>query len=132
MSAAEQKAFEAKRYRQQIMLHEITVRAKQQTLAEAEQQAQEMLKVISRLKWSATSSSAQDEFQARIDHLAKSVNLVFSDQAAYPKWTKFALIGGPVFFALLFGFLFLERRRRFKAITEAELASLEEADKNDT
>jgi len=134
MSGDKQKAFEARRYRQQIMLHEIIVAAKVQASPKIRKEAEVILSDLSTLKWSKTSSKAQSalqEMDKRIDRLAKEAKLIYSDQPVYPKWMKFAVAGGTAFLVFFIGFLFFERRRRLKKLTTADVESFKETEKNE-
>jgi ATP-dependent Zn protease len=134
MTLTLKEAFEAKRYRQQIMLHEITVRSRRLQMPALETRAKTMLQELTAISWTDNATvSAQilSQYQKKIIELGSSVDIVFSNERSHPRWLQFLGAGLPVLLALLFGLFIMQRRRRLKALSKSEVESLEEAGDKD-
>jgi|GEM_PF-4403529 len=127
------KNVEARRYRKQLMLQEIISESRKINRPQIERSAKVKLAEISKLDFSESSSVAQkrlEELSKSIEVLAARLELDFSHKQTSPRWLRFATVGTPIFFGLIFGFWVIERRRRMKAITKAEVDSFELTDKD--
>ena len=131
MNKDSRKNFEAIRYRQQVMLHEIVAQSLREERPDAEAHAHRILGKISKIEWtknSTASLAALDGYEKEISLVGASVNIVYSNKQSHPQWLRFLAIGLPAFLILFFGFLILERRRRLKDLSSAEVESFEATD----
>jgi hypothetical protein len=62
----------------------------------------------------------------KVDQLARDVGLPDHGMAVYPKWLRFAAWTSPALVGLGALAWIIERRRRKKAITEADVQQLEQ------
>jgi len=133
MSKEPRKAFEASRYRQQVMLHEIVAQSRKENRPDAEAHANRILAQLSKLEFvknSTVSDLVLEKHEKEILLVGSSVNIVYSNKQTHPQWLRFLAVGVPAFLLLFFGFLILERRRQLKNLSSTEVASFEATDTN--